>query len=273
MIYLASPYSNPPPGSTLETRFNAVLQHAALLMEQGETVFCPIAHSHPIADWLPSERRMDHEFWMKQDLPILRACDKLVVLMLPGWEKSRGVREETAEARRWSKSIEWHAFAATVDQMQSPSVTWCPGDVWPWYEGESPLAHAARFISNEMDFNLMSKGEVLSGKLGDVTLDDAIKAVDSMTHKESILEEAQRLVHGARQADYGHPLDDFGKVTRMAHALWGRGPQSAEEHALYMCLVKIARQVEKPKRDNLVDLAGYAATAQMIVDALSTPKK
>lgn len=81
---------------------------------------------------------------------------------------------------------------------------------------------------------------------------------------ETILQEAQRLVHGDRGADYGHPLDDFAKVSGMALALWGRGPQTPEEHAIYMVLVKIAREVNKPKRDNRVDGAGYFATLDMI---------
>ena len=81
---------------------------------------------------------------------------------------------------------------------------------------------------------------------------------------ETILQEAQRLVCGERNKDYGHPLDDFGKVSGMAMALWGRGPQTPEEHALYMVLVKIAREVNNPKRDNRVDGAGYFATLDMI---------
>lgn len=81
---------------------------------------------------------------------------------------------------------------------------------------------------------------------------------------ETILQEAQRLVCGARDQDYGHPLDDFGKVSGMAMALWGRGPQTPEEHAIYMVLVKIAREVNRPKRDNRVDGAGYFATLDMI---------
>lgn len=82
---------------------------------------------------------------------------------------------------------------------------------------------------------------------------------------ESILQEAQRLTGGDRNADYGHPLDDFGKVTGMAIALWGRGPQTPEEHAIYMVLVKIAREVNRPKRDNRVDGCGYFQTLDMII--------
>lgn len=82
---------------------------------------------------------------------------------------------------------------------------------------------------------------------------------------ESILQEAQRLTGGDRNKDYGHPLDDFGKVTGMAMALWGRGPQTPEEHAIYMVLVKIAREVNRPKRDNRVDGCGYFQTLDMII--------
>lgn len=82
---------------------------------------------------------------------------------------------------------------------------------------------------------------------------------------ESILEEAQRLTSGDRNQQYGHPMDDFSKVVGMALALWGRGPQTPEEHAIYMVLVKIAREVNRPKRDNRVDGCGYFQTLDMII--------
>lgn len=69
-----------------------------------------------------------------------------------------------------------------------------------------------------------------------------------------------------RGAVYGHPLDDFGKVTGMALALWGRGPQTPEEHALYMILVKLARLEATPGHaDSLLDIRGYVRTYEMIL--------
>ena len=80
---------------------------------------------------------------------------------------------------------------------------------------------------------------------------------------ETILQEAQRLVHGDRQADYGHPLDDFTRTAAMWSAILGYRV-TAEQVGLCMCAVKISRECNRPKRDNLTDLAGYAATVQMV---------
>ncbi len=82
---------------------------------------------------------------------------------------------------------------------------------------------------------------------------------------ETILQEAQRLVYGERQASYGHPADDFARTAAMWSAILGH-PVTAEQVGLCMCAVKISRQCNAPKRDNMTDLAGYAATVQMVVE-------
>ena len=81
----------------------------------------------------------------------------------------------------------------------------------------------------------------------------------------NVLEEANRLVHGDRNADYGHPLDDFGRTAAMWTAILSH-PVSPEQVGLCMCAVKISRQCNKPKADNLIDLAGYAETVNMVIE-------
>jgi hypothetical protein len=81
----------------------------------------------------------------------------------------------------------------------------------------------------------------------------------------TVLDAAQQAVHGDRQKDYGHPLDNFTRIAQMWSAILG-APVSAEQVGLCMAALKLARQCHRPKRDNLVDAAGYAATVQMVVE-------
>lgn len=76
-----------------------VCSKAAELMEAGEVIFCPIAHSHPIAAVMKDGRAIDPSFWQRQDSPYIHACDELIVYMMPGWQESSGVTHEIAVAR------------------------------------------------------------------------------------------------------------------------------------------------------------------------------
>ena len=93
-------------------------------------------------------------------------------------------------------------------------------------------------------------------------------AAKGMMGKRTCLQVATGLVDGAREAAYGHPADDFAKVTGAAKALGidpaNNGPL---HHALYMVLVKISRLVETPgHRDSIVDGAGYFRTYEKVLD-------
>jgi hypothetical protein len=84
-----------------------------------------------------------------------------------------------------------------------------------------------------------------------------------VTDDQSILLEAHGLVHGARQEAYGHPADDFGRTAQMFSAILGI-PVTAKQAALCMVAVKLSRECNAPKRDNLVDGAGYFEVARLI---------
>lgn len=86
--------------------------------------------------------------------------------------------------------------------------------------------------------------------------------------RESILQEAESLVHGARNETYGHPLDDFSRTATLFNTLASSNSPRliAEDIALLLICVKLSRQSNLPKRDNLVDLAGYAETWQWCID-------
>jgi hypothetical protein len=83
--------------------------------------------------------------------------------------------------------------------------------------------------------------------------------------KETPLQEAQRLVYGDRGAAYGHPLDDYTKTAALWSVILGTKvtPQQA---ILCMIAVKISRQMNKHKRDNIVDIAGYAECLNRVED-------
>ena len=74
---------------------------------------------------------------------------------------------------------------------------------------------------------------------------------------ECILAEAARVTTGDRQAQYGPPDQDFQRIAQMWSAIKGV-PFEAREVALFMILVKVSRETHQRKRDNWVDIAGYA---------------
>lgn len=102
------------------------------------------------------------------------------------------------------------------------------------------------------------------------------KSPDTTDYGESVLLEAQRLTHGARRADYGPPIDDYARTAAMASGLLRdklTSPITASEMAMIMVLVKLSRQINAPKRDNMVDAAGYAWVAHSCAEAEKVAKE
>ena len=74
--------------------------------------------------------------------------------------------------------------------------------------------------------------------------------------KESVLEEAQKILHGDRDADYGDPVENFKRISRIASAILDK-EITDEECCVVMLAVKLARENYRHKRDNIVDGVAY----------------
>ncbi len=86
---------------------------------------------------------------------------------------------------------------------------------------------------------------------------------------ESMCSEAIRLVLGDRNSSYGTPADDYAKTAKLwtgllIHKLKPGTEITPKEAVLMMALMKISREVNRPKRDNLVDAHGYLLCAEWI---------
>ena len=83
--------------------------------------------------------------------------------------------------------------------------------------------------------------------------------------RTQILEEAETLINGPRQAHYGEPIDNFGAIAAMWTAYLGYYI-SRRDVCNLMALLKIARLRNGPHADSTVDGAGYLALgAEMAV--------
>jgi hypothetical protein len=93
-------------------------------------------------------------------------------------------------------------------------------------------------------------------------------------NKNTILTEANELIFGERQVAYGHPSKNYDTVSKLwttyLHEKYknSMGMQmvnvSAEDVCWMMVLLKMARQMNSSKRDNLVDAAGYIALIERL---------
>jgi hypothetical protein len=90
--------------------------------------------------------------------------------------------------------------------------------------------------------------------------------VQEETTRGAVLLEARQLITGDRNKTYGSPTENFKNIAELlniqfAHKLKPDAAFNAVDVAVIMLQVKLARMIAQPKRDNFVDLAGYAACA------------
>lgn len=92
--YLATPYTKYPAGHEMAFRDASFV--AGLLLSSGVPVFCPIAHTHPIAQYgnIHPTNANDPFFWLRLDRHMMDAACGIIVAGLDGWSESYGVNYE-----------------------------------------------------------------------------------------------------------------------------------------------------------------------------------
>jgi nucleoside 2-deoxyribosyltransferase len=188
--------------------FSAFNEAALKLREEGFKVISPAELDEDSGPEPPAEGEKygpEYVAYLKRDVQHVIEVDAVVVL--PGWDKSRGAKFETYLAAGLDKPVFRYATGSRV----------------------------------------------------------SIEEVHAPITEETILEEAQRLVDGPRGQAYGHPAEDFGRTAKIVGAILGI-EVTAHQIPLIMMAVKLSRHTNRPRRDNMTDIAGYARTAEMVAE-------
>lgn len=209
------------------------------------------------------------------------------VAVLPGWEKSAGARMEIHVAHSlglpihqmdcWTERKDCHCQPLRLGPAMAAEAEGLPPEVCPdacrcepnsyrdaidrYIRDAKTEASGTRVLTESEKRRIEAKGWTFTPMAYQPT----------ETPRESMLNEAKKLVTGDRNNQYGPPTKDFQRIAAALTALGYRrewvGSEVAahaelepKDVAVMMACVKLSRIVETPgKRDSWVDLAGYAA--------------
>jgi len=86
--------------------FRLACYRAGQLLLAGYNVFSPISHTHPIHRATPEFlARHEHKLWYDLDMEVIERTDFDGIILAPGWERSKGCREERRVFEKQGKRI------------------------------------------------------------------------------------------------------------------------------------------------------------------------
>lgn len=142
------------------------------------------------------------------------------------------------------------------------------------------LTAAIDSFGDGLDSPSQEKNPPLKSCLTDRHIEDVATAIHRVarnpTIKDSpsyqpptILDEAAKLVYGARNQSYGHPRENFSNIASFWNAWMDARKETIftpTDVAVMNILQKVARLANTPDhRDSLVDIAGYSATIERLI--------
>ncbi|MGY2293372.1 DUF1937 family protein [Pseudomonas sp. SDO528_S397] len=119
-IFLACPYSHAD-ASVVHERFLACNQVAARLIEAGHAVFSQVSMSHPInLAFVDKDNAAIGKLWAPVDAVFMELLDELIVLDLPGWELSGGIKREMEFFAQRGRPVSLWSHVANTQGLKAP---------------------------------------------------------------------------------------------------------------------------------------------------------
>jgi hypothetical protein len=214
------------------------------------------SHWHPDACTFP--KSMDFGRTVRRCLEAVLRCDEIV--LLPDWHRSKGALAELALAA-W---LGTRVLQVSFDDTESMHLRgWIDN-----YEIAHMLAESfwpgAVEAYNNWHHSMDEDGEYFEHDGVAIDPSRVTTAGPIPSEDEDILAEASRITRGSRQSQYGPPDQDFRRTAGMWSALFISKLKDGvtfepRDVALAMILLKTSRETHQRKRDNWVDIAGYAS--------------
>jgi hypothetical protein len=193
---------------------------------------------------------MDFPRVMRRCIDAVMRCDEIV--MLPEWHTSAGAVAEFFLAAWAGKRVRFVYFD---DQGEIGYAS------HPKLDPETSAGALAICWGFENPDNTKSPTD-------EDDLDDECGCSEcssqDIRQSDDVLAEAFKITRGDRQATYGPPDQDFRRTAGMWTALFGHMLKEGEAFeprhvAMAMIQIKCSREIHQRKRDNWVDMAGYAS--------------
>jgi hypothetical protein len=227
---------------------------------------------------------------MRRDIELVSRS--FAIILLKGWKASKGANIELFVARMCGVHVwlaQYDSDGALDGHVEAPEWLRSPliygDDGNPAHEeiqarrelAEATLAkNEEAIVQNEIDQTLSEVPEIAPP----LTKSGSYKITSASSLRPegpTILEEANGLIYGDRNKSYGHPIDDFSRTGKMWAGVlrdWAltvidkNNVPDVPPELVGLCQVqvKVSREVNAHKRDNLVDIGGYAGTVQMCAD-------
>lgn len=265
-IYIAGPMTGRP-------RYNypAFREAAVILRHDDHDAVSPVELDEAAGHDPERDGVLSHADYMARCIPAVLSSE--AVALLDGWASSKGAVCEVVVAMTCGHAI--YTLDLITRELEQRDHAW----VWARIAAKVAAGDHGRTrrrsddgvtVIEDLPRGLLRNGEsfTVPGVAAAIAEDEVrqLVALPEPEPAESVLAEAERLVNGPRQEDYGHPYDDFTRTGRIWGAILGIGDVPPATVGLMMAGVKISREVNRPKRDNLTDLAGYAGTVELVRD-------